>query len=117
MCQFVHALNRDMNKGQLCDRMDDYQQLTIKWFERIARIEVTSLQGRETPCPTSSAFCVAIEDLPVMVQDESLRDGVIIATSSVASCMSAAGLPTTDYSVVSILLITPSLVHMIYMKY
>jgi hypothetical protein len=106
-----------MNKGQLCHRMDDYKKFTNKWLERNARIQVTSLQGRQTRRPTSSAFCVPIEDFPDMVQDQGLRDGVIIATSSVASLMSAAGLPTTDYSVVSILLITPSLVHMIYMKY
>jgi hypothetical protein len=48
--QIVDALNREMNKGQLCDRMDDYNKFTKNWSEMMSTKPVTSLEGRHGLC-------------------------------------------------------------------
>jgi hypothetical protein len=103
---FVQRLNNDITACDFSQRLAIYQALCSEWLERNATIHVRSATNIPTHPPTSSSFLVPVEELPFLVQDQGRRDGLNIPMASVASAMADAGLPTHDYSVVSILVIT-----------
>jgi hypothetical protein len=104
---YLNQLNIEMNRGQLCDRLDDYKVMCRQWIERNVSIRVSSDQGSESRPPSYGSFTVPVEDLPDMVQYQAGRDGVNIERSAVASALAGAGLPTTNYTLVSSTVMTP----------